>query len=172
MENPFLPWIDPANYVLAPDGTLEGGAAGWSLDGASIASGNEPFYVHAATDTRSLLVPHGGWARTKSICVDQDEATFRFFVRNTGSMLSALAVEARIRTTVLGLTTQTSLPLGLVLGTSQTWQPSLPVLFELSLNQLLGGTTTVDFRFTPVGLGGEWLIDDVYVDPFKDRAPE
>jgi hypothetical protein len=85
-------------------------------------------------------------------------------------VLSTLVVEARIRTTVLGLTTQTTLPLGVVLGTTQTWQPSLPVVFALSLNQLLGGTTTVDFRFTPVGVGGSWQIDDVYVDPFKDRG--
>jgi hypothetical protein len=93
----------------------------------------------------------------------------RFFVRNKGSVLSTLAVEARIRTTLLGLTTETTLPLGVVLGTAQTWQPSLPVLFKLSLNQLLGGTTTIDFRFMPVGLGGDWQIDDLYVDPFKDR---
>jgi hypothetical protein len=92
----------------------------------------------------------------------------RFFVRNTGSLLSVLAVEARIRTTVLGVTATTSLPLGVVLGTQQ-WHPSLPVLFKLSLNQLLGGTTTVDFRFTALGLGGKWQVDDVYVDPFKDR---
>jgi hypothetical protein len=94
----------------------------------------------------------------------------RFFVRNTGSPLSVLAVEARVQTTVLGITTQTTLPLGLVLGTTQTWQPSLPTVLALSVNQLLGGTTTVDFRFTALGLGGEWQVDDVYVDPFKDRG--
>jgi hypothetical protein len=101
--------------------------------------------------------------------VDSDEPTMRFFVRNAGSPLSTLAVEARIRTTVLGLTTQTTLPLGVVLGTTQTWQPSLPVVFKVSLNQLLGGTTTVDFRFTSLGFGGDWQVDDVYIDPFKDR---
>jgi hypothetical protein len=171
VSKPFLRWLDSRDYFLMPGGDFET-SAGWALAGGTrTVSGNEPFYVHSQADTRSLLVPAGGWARTTSICVDHDEATFRFFVRNTGSVLSALAVDARVRTTVLGLTTQTSLPLGLVLGTTQTWQPSLPVLFKLSLNQLLGGTTTVDFRFTPIGLGGEWQIDDVYVDPFKDRAP-
>jgi hypothetical protein len=171
VSQPFLRWLDSNNYFLAPGGDFEA-AAGWTLaGGARTVSGNEPFYVHATSDTRSLLVPSGSWARTTSICVDQDEATLRFFARNTGSVLSALAVEVRIRTTLFGLTTQTSLPLGLILGTTQTWQPSLPVLFKLSLNQLLGGTTTVDFRFTPIGLGGEWQLDDVYVDPFKDRAP-
>ena len=171
VSQPFLPWLDVGHYFLVPGGDFET-SAGWSLTrGARVVSGNEPFYVHASTDTKSLLLPLGSSARTPSICADSDEPTFRFFVRNSGSVLSTLAVEARIRTTILGLTTQTSLPLGVVVGTAQFWQPSLPVLFNLSLNQLLGGTTTVDFRFTPIGLGGEWQIDDVYVDPFKDRAP-
>jgi hypothetical protein len=94
--------------------------------------------------------------------------TLRFFARNTGSALSQLAVSVTVRTTVLGITAETTLPLGVVLGTTTTWQPSLPTLIELSLNQLLGGTTTVSLRFTPLLVGGAWQLDDVYVDPFKD----
>jgi len=130
--------------------------------------GNEPFFVHDSADSHSLLLLSGASAQTPSTCVDTAEPTMRFFVRNTGSPLSTLAVEARIRTTVLGVTTQTTLPLGIVLGTTQTWQPALPVVFELSANQLLG-STTVDFRFTPLGANGSWQVDDIYVDPFKDR---
>ncbi len=101
--------------------------------------------------------------------MDSAEPTVRFFARNTGSPLSTLAVDARVRTTLLGVTTETTVPVGVVLGTAQTWQPSLPAVFELSLNQLLGATTTIDFGFTPLGSGGSWQVDDVYVDPFKDR---
>ena len=169
VSQPFVPWLDFGHYFLMPGGDLES-TAGWTLGGsARLVSGNEPFHVHAAGDGTSLELPAGSWARTASTCVDSDEPTMRFFVRNTGSLLSTLTVQATIRTTVLGLTTETTLPLGVVLGTTQAWQPSLPVVFKLSLNQLLGGTTTVDFRFTPVGLGGDWQVDDVYVDPFKDR---
>ncbi len=25
------------------------------------------------------------------------------------------------------------------------------------------------FRFKPIGLGAKWQIDDVYVDPFRNR---
>ena len=169
LSQPFLPWLDSRHYFLMPGGDLES-SAGWTFSGgARLTSGNEPFYAHSATDKSSLLLPSGGMARSASTCVDSDEPTMRFFVRSTGSPLSLLAVEARIRTTVLGLTTETSLPLGIVLGTQQTWQPSLPVLFKLSLNQVLGGTSIVDFRFTALGLGGKWQVDDLYVDPFKDR---
>ncbi len=167
LSQPFLPWLDPAQYFLMPGGDLESNA-GWTLaGGAAIVSGNEPYYVHESTDTRSLLIPAGAWARTTSTCVDFDEPTLRFFVRNTGSLLSTLVVEARIRTTVLGVTTQTTLPLGVVPGTTRSWQPALPIVFELSANQLLGGTSTVDFRFSSTGGGGQWQVDDVYVDPFK-----
>jgi hypothetical protein len=170
VSQPFAPWHDSGHYFLLPGGALES-TSGWSLGGdARLAAGNEPFYVHSSADQLSLLIPSGGWARTASTCVDSDEPTMRFFVRNAGSPLSALAVEARVRTTVLGITTQATVPLGVVLGTTQTWQPSLPTVFALSVNQLLGGTTTVDFRFTALGLGGEWQVDDVYVDPFKDRG--
>jgi hypothetical protein len=169
VSQPFAPWLDAASYFLMPGGDLES-TAGWTLGGgARVVSGNELFHVHGADDSRSLELPTDAWARTPSACADSDEPTMRFFVRNTGSVLSTLTVEARVRTTLLGLTTQTTLPLGVVLGTTQTWQPSVPVVFDLSLNQLLGGTTTVDFRFSSVGLGGDWQIDDVYVDPFKDR---
>jgi hypothetical protein len=168
VTQPFLPWLDSKHYFLMPGGDLES-SAGWTFaGGAGLLEGNEPFYVHSPDDRRSLFLPSGASARTASTCVDSDEPTMRFFVRNTGSPLSVLVVEARIRTTVLGVTATTSLPLGVVLGTQQ-WHPSLPVLFKLSLNQLLGGTTTVDFRFTALGLGGKWQVDDIYIDPFKDR---
>jgi len=167
-SQPFAAWGDSKRYYLVPGGDFERPPAWMLTGGAKVVLGNEPFLVTSPTDTYSLLLPAGSSARTPSFCVDADEPTMRFFVRNTGSELATLAVEARISTTVLGKTVRTTLPLGVVLGTTQTWQPSLPVLFKLSANQLLGGTTTVDFRFTP--LGGTWQIDDVYVDPFKDRA--
>jgi len=169
VSQPSLSWSDPRHYFLMPGGDLES-SAGWTFSGgARLVDGNEPFYLHSLDDRRSLFLPSGGSARSASMCVDSDEPTMRFFVRNTGSPLSLLAVEARVRSTVLGVTATTSLPLGVVLGTQQAWQPSLSVMFKLSVNQVLGGTTTVDFRFTALGPGGKWQVDDVYVDPFKDR---
>jgi hypothetical protein len=168
VSQPFLPWHDARHYFLLPGGDLES-SVGWTFsNGARLSDVNEPFYAHDTADRRSLYLPSGASARSATTCVDSDEPTMRFFVRNAGSPLSLLAVEARIRTTVLGVTAETTLPLGVV-GTAESWQPSLPVLFTLSANQLLGGTSTVDFRFTALGLGGKWQVDDVYVDPFKDR---
>jgi hypothetical protein len=168
LSQPFLPWLDPAHYFLLPGGDFESNA-GWTFGGrAQLVPGNEPFQVHLASDARSLRLSPGAWARSASTCVDSDELTIRFFARNGGSVLSSLAVEARVHTTALGKTVQTTVPVGVVLGTTRSWQPSLPAVFGLSVNQLLGGTTTVDFRIVPVGLGGDWYVDDVYVDPIKD----
>jgi hypothetical protein len=170
LSQPFLPWLDAAHYFLLPGGDFES-ASSWSFSGgARVVSGNQPYRAAGSGHSRSLLLTSGASAWSAPECVDGDELTLRFFARNTGSILSALVVEARVRTTVLGVTTQTTVPVGLVLGTTRSWQPSLPVLFGLSANQLVGATTTVDFRFVPVGLGGSWQIDDVYIDPFKDRA--
>jgi hypothetical protein len=169
LSQPFLPWLDPAGYFLVPNGGFEGGTASWTLaGGAAVVAGNESFFVRSASDTRSLAVPVGGWAQSNALCVDQDEPTLRFFARHDGSMLATLAIEARIRTTLLGITTETTVPLGVLTGLQTTWAPSLPVAFSLSPNQLLG-RSTVSFRFTPLLGGGSWLIDDVYVDPFKDH---
>jgi hypothetical protein len=33
----------------------------------------------------------------------------------------------------------------------------------------VGGAAPVAFRFTPQGKGGNWQIDDVYVDPWARR---
>ena len=166
---PFAAWNDLTPYFLAPNGGFEAGSTSWTLGGgAKVVSGNEPFYVNSAADRRSLWIPPGGWAETLPFCIDADEPTLRFFARNAGSVLSQLAVFATIRTTLLGVTAETTLPLGAVLGTTTTWQPSLSTIVGLSANQLLGGTTTISVRFVPLLFGGAWQLDDVYVDPFKD----
>ena len=166
-EQPFAPWLDLASYVLAPNGGLESGAAGWSLDGgAAVVPENESFYVRDARDTRALSLPPGSTATTSEMCVDAWSPDLRFFVRNTGSLLSTLKVEV-LYTDVLGQSRALTVA---VLAAGSTWQPTLPVLFLANLTApplVTDGTTSVAFRFTPLGSWSGWKIDDVYVDPFK-----
>jgi len=166
-EQPFAPWLDFASYVLAPDGGVESGAAGWSLGGgAAVAAGNESFSVHGAGDTSSLSLPSGSTATTSDMCVDASSPDLRLFVRNTGSLLSTLKVEV-LYTDLLGQ--PRALPVAL-LAAGSTWQPTLPVLFLANLGApplVTDGTTSVAFRFTPLGSWSGWRIDDLYVDPFK-----
>jgi hypothetical protein len=166
-EQPFTPWLDFASYVLAPNGGLESGAAGWSLEGgAAVVAENESFYVHGAGDTSSLALPSGSAATTSGMCVDATWPDLRFFVRNTGSLLSTLKVEA-LYTDALGRPRALTVAL---LAAGSTWRPTLPVLFLANLTApplVTDGTTSVAFRFTPQGSWSGWKIDDLYVDPFK-----
>jgi hypothetical protein len=166
-EQPFAPWLDFASYVLAPNGGLESGADGWSLDGdAAVVAENERFDVHGPSDTKSISLPSGSAATTSSMCVDAWSPDLRFFVRNSGSLLSTLKVEV-LYTDALGQSR--ALPVAVLVAGSR-WQPTLPVLFLANLTApplVTDGTTSVAFRFTPQGSWSGWKIDDLYVDPFK-----
>ena len=167
VEQPFLRWLDPANYVLVAGGTFESSSTGWTLSGkAARASGNETWYVHGAGEKWSLALPPGSSATSPSTCVGIEHPTLRLFARNTGSLLSTLKVEVRFEDSGGSVRTAT---LGLLVGTG-SWQPTLPVPVVANLLALLPGErTAVAFRFTPQGKGGNWRIDDVYVDPWRGR---
>jgi len=165
LTQPFLPWGDPGLYFLGPDGSEESTAT-WSLSGgAARVSGNEPYYVNSSSDRRSLYLPSGSSAETAATCVTIHDPTLRLFVRNTGSFMSALKVEV-IYTDMFG--NERSAQVALLVGGS-SWQPSLPMLFLQCIAPTVGvdDQTWVSFRFTPVGWGGNWQIDDLYVDPLK-----
>ena len=165
-SQPFRAFGDILSYTPVPGGSFEAGAPSWTLTGAAaVKPGNETFYVNAKTDSRSLSLPAGSSATSPSVCTGIDRPTIRFFARNTGSLLASLRVEALYP----GLAGSVGvLQLGLVTGSS--WNPSqpLPVLASL-VSTLPGGSTSLAFRFTPVGSAGSWSIDDVYVDPIARR---
>jgi hypothetical protein len=91
-----------------------------------------------------------------------DYPSVRFFLRNAAS-------SGQLRVDVLG----TGLIGGVrsLLSTSMSgtsaWSPSAPILLLDNLSSLLtlGGRTPMSLRFTAVG--GNWQIDDVYVDPYR-----
>jgi hypothetical protein len=159
---PFKPWLDPLSYVQVPNGNLES-TSGWSLSGGAVqTSGNEPWYVSGSADRKSLALPSGSSATSPAICIGMLSPTLRFFATNSGSTLVTLKVDAITNVNGVKLTS----PVGVLVGGG--WQPTLPLPFLTNLTAL--GTATVQFRFTPVGLGTSgWRIDDLYVDPVKYR---
>ena len=51
-----------------------------------------------------------------------------------------------------------------------TWRPTTRLSLAQGIMGVNGASTsqaTVAFRFTPVGSGGRWQVDDLYVDPFR-----
>jgi hypothetical protein len=163
-SQPFARWSDSAYYSLVSNGGLESGSTDWSLSKASVVSGNESYYVHGTTDSKSLYLPAGSSATTRAYCVGVSKPSMRFFAKsaNTG-LLSSLRVDVLFESS-LGLTL--SLPIGTVSPRS-AWAPSAKMLIIANLLPLLPNQQTpVAFRFTPQGTGN-WWIDDVYVDPHR-----
>jgi hypothetical protein len=161
-DQTFLPWLDPAWYVPAPDGGLERGAAGWTLEGgAALQDANEPYHVGGADDARTLALPPGASASTAPMCLTLQHPTIRFFARNTGAPTSTLKVSVVYR----GITGHwQSLAIGVVTA-GPAWAPTLALPVTVNLLALLGDQQAA-FRFAPVDDGGEWSIDDVYIDPY------
>ena len=51
-------------------------------------------------------------------------------------------------------------------ASSTAWTPTGTMMIGLAFDPTsVGGAAPVAFRFTPQGKGGNWRIDDVYVDP-------
>jgi hypothetical protein len=166
VTRPFDQFGDPAGYILVPGGTFEASDDAWTLSGgASIEDENESFYANDSSDHGSLSLPPGSSATSPAMCTSIYRPTLRFFVRNQGSPWSNLKVQALYQGPLgnVGL-----YQLGIITGSS--WTPSIrmPILASL-LSSLPGASTSVAFRFTPMGSSGNWSIDDVFVDPISRR---
>jgi hypothetical protein len=168
-SQPFAQWADLASYTPVPGGSFETGEPSWTLSGgAKVVSGNEPFHVRSAADSKSLLIPQGGVATSRSICVGIHEPTMRFFSKQNGGLLgsvtSAMTVEVQFETS-LGLVVSAPINLGAL---NSAWSPGAPAMIVANLLPLMpDDTTAVAFRFRAVT--GSWNVDDVYVDPTLRR---
>jgi len=168
VSQPFAPWGDLSWYSLVPNGGFEQGGSSWSLaGGATAASGNETFMVNDQGDSSSLNLGAMGKATSDAMCVTPDDPTLRLFVRNDGDPGSVLKVFVRF-TNLLGVK-ETVLVSRVTAGSD--WQPSdaIPIVVTDLGSVLQGGATDVSFRFTTPNDGGDWSIDDVYLDPFKTK---
>ena len=160
----FKPWGDQRSYVLAPDGGFEAGGQGWYLgSGAKVVGENEAFNLNGAGDSHSLALPPGSSAASPPICMSLDTPSFRLLARNSGDPSSGLRVEATYQ--LLGLVRTKTV--STVYGTS-SWSPSQQMSTVLSLSTIVGTLipSAIQVRITPLGSGGNWQVDDLYIDPF------
>lgn len=172
LSQTFLPWLDPANYVKAPDGGFEAGADGWQLSGgAAVAEGNEPFRVGGGGDHLSLRLPQGASATSPPMCVKLLYPTLRAFARGDGSLLGGLlSSKLNIEVVYRDLAGQERTAPVISVATPGTgWQliPPAPILANVGSLAGEDGSAAVSFRFTAAGRA--WSVDDLYVDPFKAR---
>ncbi len=162
VKQKFSKWGDGSSYFLVPGGSFEGTPAevGWTLSGATLTPGNEPFQINGATDDQSLLVSGGGSATSPAFCVDSTMPSFRFFVRQTAPG-SDLKVQGVVQTPRGPLSmTLADLPD----GSLPFWTP---VQVTVATNKIPKGfSIEAAMRFLVSG-SGSWQIDDVYVDPYR-----
>jgi hypothetical protein len=166
-EQVFRPWGDLSFYVLAPDGGFESGGSGWTLSGgAGTVNDNEPFYLNDAADSKVLALPAGSSAVSPSICMSIDTPTFRLFARNGGDPASELKVEATYQ--LLGLLRTKTVSR---VKADSSWDPTQQMSTVLTLSTIVGTLipSAIKIKITPVGSGGKWTVDDLYIDPFARR---
>ena len=160
----FAAFGDTAQYSPVANGHFESGTGGWSLTGASVSTGNEPWYVRSSKDKKSLAIPATGLATSPVICVGIEHPTFRFFARRTSGSWGTLNVklswkEANGRTNT---TTVASIN-----GGDTAWHVTNPFALATTLPLWNADQTLqVQLLFDPEDYGGAWAIDDVQVDPF------
>ena len=166
-EQVFKPWGDNHFYVLAPDGGFEAGGSGWSLSGgAATVAGNESFYLNDSADQRALSLPAGSTAVSPPICMSLDTPIFRLLARNTGDPSAGLRVEASYK--LLGLVRTKTVS---TVKAGAAWAPSQQMSTVLTLSTVVGTLipSAIQIKITPVGSGGQWQVDDLYIDPFARR---
>jgi hypothetical protein len=162
----FAAWDDPAMYALAPEGDLSS-RGGWTLNKqATVASGADPFSGAA----QSLQLTKDGAASTPAMCVNLDNPTARFFVRDVGGNgKSNLKVEM-LYENFDGHVKQLTVA---KLKVGSEWQPSLvlPIYMNMLALASPSGVTAIALQFKAEGLQKDELlsISSVYVDPFSSR---
>jgi hypothetical protein len=162
----FAAWGDTATYALAPQGDLSA-SDDWTLNKqATVVSGADPF----SGAVQSLELAKGAEAATPAMCVNLDNPTIRFFVKNVGgngkSHLKVDVLYEDFGGHVKRLTIAK-------LDVDREWQPS--VILPMYMNMLAlaspNGLTAVAFRFKAEGLQKDETlsISSLYVDPFSSR---
>jgi hypothetical protein len=162
----FSPWGDRSYYARLENGGFENGTGPWLLrGGASVVSGNEPFFISGNRgDSHSLRLPAGSTAYSGFTCFAIGDWHLRFVMKNVGSSTGSLRVQVVVQDPLIGLLTV--LDGGTVSG-SGTWAPSPRIFLPLTNVAWLIGNRAVAFRFTPVGRNAAYQIDDGYLDPWK-----
>ena len=160
----FSPFGDSAYYASLYNGDFENGGLGWYLSGgARVVSGNEPYYLSGErSDHNSLYLPAGSSAYSASVCFALGDWHLRLMAKRLSSS-GGLRVQVVVPS-LLGLLTV--LDGGTIYGNG-SWAPSPRMQLLLCNVTGLLGTRAVAFRFTPVGAGAAYQIDDAYLDPFK-----
>jgi hypothetical protein len=156
----FSQWSDARDYVFATNGGFELGSFGWSLSGgAYVTGGNDPFFLHSTSDTRSLYLPRGASATSPATCMATSSTVIRFVSKGDAS-LRVQIVERNLLGIVVNILSVSTV------DSATSWQPT-PAITNLQSLQGLLGVSTMQVKITAVD--GPAQVDDLFVDPMGSR---
>jgi hypothetical protein len=160
---PFIQFGDQNSYFAFPNNGFESGTTGWKLSGASVGSGNEPWYVNGSGNS-SLTIGPGGSASTPKVCAALNAPHWRLFAHSNGAngSLTAQVIFYGLLGNVTGILNFTSFNA----SGYTTWEPTSFIPSTLALPLL---TYSAQLRLTSTATSGTWQVDDVYVDPWGMR---
>jgi hypothetical protein len=152
----FEPWNDRRLYTPAPGGDFETAAAGWTLEGATLAADSSPFLLSAALGASSLELPADATALSPPICVERGFPSFRLVARSVSAEPAVVKVQVVYAD---GRAKKTGR-----LKPAADWA----VTRKLSLAQgrfrvRRGESALVQLRFAVTS--GTARLDDLYIDP-------
>jgi hypothetical protein len=151
----FAAYNDNALYALAPDGDFEAGAAGWTLDRATVVDESSSIQLGAALGVKSLELADGASATSPAICVQRGFPGIRFVTRSADGGV--------LRVHVLYGAGRKSKKTGRIRSAAD-WKVTRKVsLAQGRFRVRRGRSANVQLKFT--ASGGTVRMDDVYVDP-------
>ena len=163
----FAAFGDNADYSIVPGARFESGTAGWTLTNAGTTGGSETFAVGSNDDKRSLQINSKGLAISPPICVSTRHPSFRLFTRRTSNNWGTLIV--KLRWTDTARQTHDTVVGSIGSGTQNAWSLSPSLALATTLPIQAGESLTARIVFDPEDFGGNYAIDDVYVDPYHQR---
>jgi len=154
----FAPSKDKGWYQLAPEGGLEGGATGWTFaGGATLVADPEARNHDGVQEETAVSLPYGASATSPPVCVDDTTPNFRVMLRNLGDQ------HAKLRVTVsYEVASAQAKGHATDVRAEEDWVPSRSVKLKTQQDE----ERVARITFTAVDPDGQYLVDDLYVDPF------
>jgi hypothetical protein len=164
---PFNGFGDSASYVLANNGSFDSLSgkskdSPWTLSGgAALVADGEPWNLSKSPTISALALPPGSSAVSACTTAPLITSVVRFFVKNTGSPTGHLHVEMLVNGGKDGVLDGGTITAGSSWGVTQ--QIVIPWAHPLK------GAVQLQIRLTPVEPDASFVVDDVYIDPFRSR---
>ena len=159
-EQVFTPYKDKGYYQLAPYGALGEGGTGWTLEGGAELVLEPGVRAHEGVQEETAVsLPFGARATSPPFCVDETTPNFRFMMRNTGDKGGKIRVTVSYENTHKVVKAKNN---DVHSDELEEWVPTP----SLKLDTGDEDERVARITFTAKDPKSEYLVDDLYVDPF------